>query len=213
MPSFQAPTSVGANANMSFNGNRPGHNLYLLDGGENYDRGSGGTSSIAPSIDAIAETQTLTSNYSAEYGLSSGRDDQLGGKSGTKVFHFSLWEFFRNNDLDARNYFNPAAAAVGRTPLQPIRLQRGRSGNVREVVQPEQEQDLLLLQHGMAQPDSGADPNVNRSRGSLLRWRFLYGRIQPFAAARPRGLPGIGGDSGRVCRCRPGAQRLHGRRS
>jgi Carboxypeptidase regulatory-like domain len=112
MPSFQAPTSVGANANVSFNGNRPGHNLYLLDGGENYDRGSGGTSSIAPSIDAIAETQTLTSNYSAEYGLSSGGTISSALKSGTKDFHFSLWEFFRNNDLDARNYFNPAPQPV-----------------------------------------------------------------------------------------------------
>jgi hypothetical protein len=112
MPSFQAPTSVGANADVSFNGNRPGHNLFLLDGGENYDRGSGGTSSIAPSIDAIAETQTLTSNYSAEYGLSSGGTVSSALKSGTKEFHFSLWEFFRNNDLDARNYFNAAPAPV-----------------------------------------------------------------------------------------------------
>jgi hypothetical protein len=112
MPSFQAPTSVGANANVSFNGNRPGHNLYLLDGGENYDRGSGGTSSTAPSIDAIAEMQTLTSNYSAEYGLSSGGTISSAVKSGTKDFHFSLWEFFRNNALDARNYFNPAPQSV-----------------------------------------------------------------------------------------------------
>jgi len=112
MPSFQAPTSVGANANVSFNGNRPGHNVYLLDGGENYDRGSGGTSSIAPSIDAIAETQTLTSNYGADYGLSSGGTISSAVKSGTKDFHFSLWEFFRNNDLDARNYFNPVPQKV-----------------------------------------------------------------------------------------------------
>jgi hypothetical protein len=113
MPSFQAPTAVSANANVSYNGNRPGHNLFLLDGGENYDRGSGGTSSIAPSIDAIAETQTLTSNYSAEYGLSSGGTISSAVKSGTKDFHFSLWEFFRNDALDARNYFNPAPQSVG----------------------------------------------------------------------------------------------------
>ena len=55
MPSFQPPTSVGANFNVSFNGNRQGHNLYLLDGGENDDRGGGGSSIIMPSIDAIAE--------------------------------------------------------------------------------------------------------------------------------------------------------------
>ena len=112
MPSFQPPTSVGANSNVSFNGNRPGHNLYLLDGGETYDRGGGGNSIIAPSIDAIAETQTLTSNYGAEYGLSSGGTISSVLKSGTKTFHFSLWEFFRNDALDARNYFNFAPAPV-----------------------------------------------------------------------------------------------------
>jgi len=112
MPDFQLPTALGAVDNASFNGNRPAHNLFLLDGGENNDRGGGGSSSIMPSIDAIAETQTLTSNYSAEYGLASGATISSALKSGTKTFHFSLWEFFRNDVLDARNYFNAAPAPV-----------------------------------------------------------------------------------------------------
>ena len=112
MPDFQAPTPVGANANISFNGNRPGHNLYLLDGGENSDRGGAGASSTMPSIDSIAETQTLSSNYTADYGLSSGGTISSAIKSGSKTFHASAWEFFRNNDLDARNYFNPAPQPV-----------------------------------------------------------------------------------------------------
>ena len=112
MPDFQAPTPVGANSGISFNGNRPGHNLYLLDGGENSDRGGAGSSDIMPSVDAIAETQTLTSNYTADYGLSSGGTISSAIKSGTKEFHASAWEFFRNNDLDARNYFNPAPQPV-----------------------------------------------------------------------------------------------------
>jgi hypothetical protein len=112
MPDFQAPTPVGANSNISFNGNRPGHNLYLLDGGENSDRGGAGSSSIMPSVDAIAETQTLTSNYTADYGLSSGGTISSAVKSGTKEFHASAWEFFRNDALDARNYFNPVPQHV-----------------------------------------------------------------------------------------------------
>jgi hypothetical protein len=112
MPSFQPPTAVGGNSNVSFNGNRPGHNLFLLDGGETYDRGGGGNSIIMPSIDAIAETKTLTSNYGAEYGLSSGGTISSVLKSGTKTFHFSLWEFFRNDALDARNYFNFAPSPI-----------------------------------------------------------------------------------------------------
>jgi Carboxypeptidase regulatory-like domain len=112
MPDFQQPNALGALAYASFNGNRPAHNLFLLDGGENNDRGGGGSSATMPSIDAIAETQTLTSNYSAEYGLSSGATISSALKSGTKTFHFSLWEFFRNDALDARNYFNAAPAPV-----------------------------------------------------------------------------------------------------
>jgi len=112
MPSFQPPTALAANSDVSFNGNRSGHNLYLLDGGENDDRGGAGSSSIMPSIDAIAETQTLTSNYGAEFGLSSGGTISSVLKSGTQTFHFSLWEFFRNDALDARNYFNFAPSPI-----------------------------------------------------------------------------------------------------
>ena len=106
-PDSQLPVPTGgASGNISFNGNRAGHNLYLLDGGENADRGGAGTSSVLPSIDAISETQTLTSNYSAEYGLSSGGTISSAIKSGSSTFHASAWEFFRNDALDARNYFN-----------------------------------------------------------------------------------------------------------
>lgn len=105
MPDSQMPVPVGGNSNLSFNGNRPGHNLYLLDGGENSDRGGAGSSSVMPSIDAIAETQTLTSNYSADYGLSSGGTITSVVKSGTQKLHAEAWEFFRNDALDARNYF------------------------------------------------------------------------------------------------------------
>jgi hypothetical protein len=157
MPSFQPPTSVGANSNVSFNGNRPGHNLYLLDGGENYDRGGGGNSIIMPSIDAIAETQTLTSNYGAEYGLSSAGTISSVLKSGTKTFHFSLWEFFRNDALDARNYFNFAPTPIAELRYNLYGLQRRGTCNVWELVQSQKDQDVLLLQYGMAQIDSGAN--------------------------------------------------------
>ncbi len=53
----------------------PGGNLYLLDGGEDLDRGCAGGFSVQPSLEAIAEFRQLTSNYSAEYGLSAGYRD------------------------------------------------------------------------------------------------------------------------------------------
>jgi hypothetical protein len=114
MPDSQSPVPVGGSGNLSFNGNRQGHNLYLLDGGENSDRGGAGNSSIMPSIDAIAETQVLTSNYSADYGLSSGGTITSVVKSGTQTLHASAWEFFRNDALDARGFFNPAPQPVAK---------------------------------------------------------------------------------------------------
>lgn len=109
---FQTPTPVGGDANVSFNGQRQGHNLYILDGGEDLDRGGSGNFSVMPSLESIAEFRALTSNYSAEYGLSSAATLTTVLKSGTKTFHASGWEYVRNDALDARNYFNPAPAKV-----------------------------------------------------------------------------------------------------
>ena len=109
---FQIPTPVGGDANVSFNGMRESHNLYLLDGSESSDRGGAGGSDVMPSMDAIAEFRQMTSNYSAEYGLSSAATMTAVIKSGTRQYHASAWEFLRNDALDARNYFNPAPAKV-----------------------------------------------------------------------------------------------------
>src|SRR5882757_8731683 len=103
-----ANTPVGGNSNVEFNGMRQNHNIYLLDGGEDDDRGGAGGMSIAPSTDAIAEFRALTSNYSADYGLSSAATMTMVLKSGTNTLHASAWEFNRNDALDARNFFNPA---------------------------------------------------------------------------------------------------------
>jgi Carboxypeptidase regulatory-like domain len=100
-------TPVGGDASVEFNGMRQNHNIYLLDGGEDDDRGGAGGMSIAPSSDAIAEFRALTSNYSADYGLSSAGTMTMVLKSGTSQFHASAWEFNRNDYFDAQNYFVP----------------------------------------------------------------------------------------------------------
>jgi hypothetical protein len=100
-------TPVGGNASVEFNGMRQNHNIYLLDGGEDDDRGGAGGMSIAPSTDAIAEFRALTSNYSADYGLSSAGTMTMVLKSGTTQLHASAWEFNRNDYFDARNFFVP----------------------------------------------------------------------------------------------------------
>jgi hypothetical protein len=106
-------TPVGGDSNVEFNGMRQNHNIYLLDGGEDDDRGGAGGMSIAPSTDAIAEFRALTSNYGADYGLSSAATMTMVLKSGTNTLHASAWEFNRNDALDARNFFNPATNLDG----------------------------------------------------------------------------------------------------
>ncbi len=108
MADLSSPTSIGGDANVSFNGLRENHNLWMIDGGEADDRGGAGGLDVMPSLDSIAEFRTMTSNYSAEYGLSSGGTMSMAVKSGETAFHASAWEFNRNNAFDASPYFTNA---------------------------------------------------------------------------------------------------------
>jgi Carboxypeptidase regulatory-like domain/TonB-dependent Receptor Plug Domain len=105
MSDFQQPTPVGGDASISFNGMRQNHNLWTIDGGEASDRGGAGGLDVMPSIDSIAEFRVLTSNYSAEYGLSSAATMTMVVKGGTKDFHAGAWEFLRNDALNANDFF------------------------------------------------------------------------------------------------------------
>jgi hypothetical protein len=107
LPDNNTPTSgVGGNFNLSINGLRQSHNIWLIDGGESDDRGGGGGMQIMPSQDGIAQFEVLASNYPPDYGISSGATISLGLKNGTKTFHGSVWEFNRNTVYNANNYFN-----------------------------------------------------------------------------------------------------------
>ena len=108
MPDVNTPTAVGGNATVSYNGNRMSHNIYMIDGGEDLDRGGSGTISVMPSIDSVGEFRTLTSNYSPDFGLSAGATFTMVFKSGTRDLHATAWEFVRNEDLDANTFFNNA---------------------------------------------------------------------------------------------------------
>jgi hypothetical protein len=105
LPDFNLPISVGASTNISFNGQRPEHNVWMIDGGENYDRGCGGCVTMMPSVDAVAEFKTLTSNAPGDFGIGSGGTINMAIKSGTHDFHGEAYEFFRNDAIDANNYF------------------------------------------------------------------------------------------------------------
>jgi Carboxypeptidase regulatory-like domain/TonB-dependent Receptor Plug Domain len=105
LPDFNAPTALGSNNNISFNGERPQHNLWMIDGGEAYDRGSGGGMIVSPSPDALQEFRVMTSNYSAQFGAASGGTISMAVRSGTRDFHAAAWEFNRNDVFDATDFF------------------------------------------------------------------------------------------------------------
>jgi hypothetical protein len=109
LPAFGGVNALTSANGISFNGTRVSHNIYLLDGGELNDRGCGGCFSSLPTVDALAEFQTLNSNYGPDYGIGSGGTILMVLKSGTHDFHGELWEFNRNEDYDANNYFTNLA--------------------------------------------------------------------------------------------------------
>jgi hypothetical protein len=84
---------------------------------------------IIPNLDSISEFRIPMSNFDAEYGEFSGGQISVVTKSGTNAFHGDAFEFLRNTDLDARNYFSPARGAFrqnqfGGTVGGPIRKNR-----------------------------------------------------------------------------------------
>src|ERR1700723_1960211 len=101
-PSSEA--SARGSYSLSVGGSRANSTDWLLDGNDNNELTSGAIS-ILSSIDSIQEFKVLTYNYSAEWGTRGGPTVLVTTKSGTDRFHGSLFEFFRNTDLDARSFF------------------------------------------------------------------------------------------------------------
>jgi len=106
LPDMESPFSVTANYAISFNGLNQHHNVWMIDGAESYDRGSGGKMSVMPSQDALGEFQVLASNFPPDYGIASGGTITMSIKSGKNKFHGGAWEFDRNDALDAHSYFD-----------------------------------------------------------------------------------------------------------
>ncbi len=98
--------SVRGDFAFSVNGAREDSNNFLLDGVYNVDPKLN-TFGVRPPVDAIREFEMLTSTYDASFGRSAGAQVNVVLKSGSNDFHGSLYEFFRNGGLDARNYFAP----------------------------------------------------------------------------------------------------------
>jgi Carboxypeptidase regulatory-like domain len=97
--------SMRAGANYSVNGAVAAGNSYLIDGIYNRNLWLN-TLIMVPIVDSIQEYRVMTSNYSAEFGEAAGAVTEVNTKSGSNSFHGSVWEFLRNDKLNANNFFN-----------------------------------------------------------------------------------------------------------
>src|SRR5437016_11820809 len=111
-PSFAQGTDRGNRGfgqQLTISGARPQQNNYRLDGVSLNDYANGAPGSVLGGnlgVDAIQEFSVLTSNYSAEYGKTSGGVVNAITRSGTNQIHGSVYEFLRNSKLDTRNFFD-----------------------------------------------------------------------------------------------------------
>jgi len=114
------------------NGLRPAQNNYLLDGIDNnsdtVDFLNGTNFVVLPPVDAIQEFRVQTSDFSAEYGRSGAAVLNATIKSGTNSLHGTIWEFLRNDKLDAADYFERTCAGTGPCQTHKGELRQNQFG-------------------------------------------------------------------------------------
>jgi len=98
-------TGLNSGVDMSVNGNQSNSNLWTVDGVNNMDVGSNRTLLVFPSIDSIQEFRVERNSFSAEFGQAQGAVVNLITKGGSNDFHGGAFEFFRNDSLNANNFF------------------------------------------------------------------------------------------------------------
>jgi len=117
-PALNTPVGVTSNTNISFNGMRQSNNVWRMDGQEDYDRGCGGCVVVLPSVEAINEFKVETANTSVDTGFGNAGQINVTTKSGSKEFHGTAWEYLRNEDMDAQNFFTN----LNGQPKPPLRF-------------------------------------------------------------------------------------------
>ncbi len=113
---------------VSIDGQRESANGFFVNATDVQEHMNGGTS-VIPNLDSIQEFRVLTNNFDPEYGNYNGGLINVFTKSGSNSFHGDAFEFLRNTDLDARNYFDNTRGAFrqnqfGGTIGGPVRKQK-----------------------------------------------------------------------------------------
>ena len=121
-----ASRGLGANAFITA-GNREDSTNFQVNG-VNLNDMSQNQITFQPSINTTSEFKIDNSTFSAEYGRSSGSIVNISTRSGTSAFHGEVFDYFRNEALDARNYFNRAAPFVTGTASDKAPLKRNNFG-------------------------------------------------------------------------------------
>jgi len=200
---MKSPQTSTSNGNtFSVDGRRTYENLFLLNGIE-YTGSSqlgvtpGGASGELLGIDAIREFNVLSNTYDAEYGKRAGAQIQVVTQSGTNELHGTLFEFLRNSDLDARNFFdlgfvppfrrNQFGGALG-GPLKKDRL--FLFGNYEGFRQSLAVTDVSIVPDQLARqgllPNGSPVPNLNRAMLPYMSfWPAPNGAELPPVSSQP----------------------------
>jgi outer membrane receptor protein involved in Fe transport len=108
-PNAARDLQYGSGVKFTAFGARPQSNLFLIDGTDINDQADftpGNAAGVTLGVETLREFKVLTSNYGAEYGRKSGAVVVAVTKSGTNSYHGDLFQFLRNDNLDARNFFD-----------------------------------------------------------------------------------------------------------
>src|ERR1700674_89953 len=180
---------------LSDSGHRPYENTYRVDGININDYSNGAPGSVlgvALGVDAIQEFNVVTTNYSAEYGRTSGAVINSVSKSGTNDFHGSAYFFDRDKIFDARNFFDPPVIPPFR------RIQFGASGGDAII----KDKTFFFADYeGIRESESGTFsdivPSLAARQGQLVSGTVTVDpNIQPFLALWPLPNAGSNGDTG-----------------
>ncbi len=106
-------SGISSAGNVSVNGQRETANAFLVNGGD-VSEGRNLGAGLIPNLDSIQEFRLITNSFDAEYGKFSGSIMNAITKSGSNSVHGDGFEFLRNDDLDARNFFDPTKAELRR---------------------------------------------------------------------------------------------------
>jgi len=161
------------------NGNRPSMNNYLLDGIDNnsdtVDFLNGTNYVVLPPIDAIQEFKVQSTDFSAEFGRSGAAVVNASIKSGTNELHGAAWEFFRNDKMDAADFFENAGD-IPKGALRQNQFGFTAGGPV------------VIRTSSMARTSFSSSGTMKDSAGSRVRFSLVRSRRSPSAPAASMAL-------------------------